>query len=313
MRIHVERVNKAKVRYIAIICLLIFADISYADFNCWDFGDGNYDSACGSAALQPNNVPDSFIAQNTKFGTTKDFGIPPIGLEIAHVMAVPDCSSQGSDNGYWLTPGFKANGSADAKYLNRYTVIFDILYPQSKDKTWRALLNTNTDVANSAEFYVLDDNTFGPWGSNTNHADIFCIPNTWYRIAIVVDMQKSKNNILTYVNGVLAGSYTDSSGIDESNYCGYTTNDGDEWPYDYLCFLGSSEDSECGAAYINALFIADYAMSSEDIAMLSDPSADGISVDESGLIIPGIVGIIAMLGLHFKKYRKQNELVLSNA
>ena len=88
----------------------------------WDFNEGDLRATVGSALTNF----DATVAADTQFGTTTSFGIPDIAGAPAKVLFYsPSIDKWG---GYIMPHGAPTGGAA---YVNRYTIIYDVLYPAS--------------------------------------------------------------------------------------------------------------------------------------------------------------------------------------
>ncbi len=155
----------------------------------WDFS-GNLAASCGKD-LQ---YYDASVQANTSFGTTTAFGISDINGVAAPVMKITPTSGNSGAAGANPTTdpwgGFKmfhgAAPSGGGVNVNQYTLIFDVLYPSTVDHSWRALLQTATNVlaGDDSEFYINMANGVGINGVYDGNIT----PDVWHRIALAVDL-----------------------------------------------------------------------------------------------------------------------------
>lgn len=227
----------------------------------WDFEQGNLKATVGRDLAFVGSATDT-----TTFGTTTSFGIPDIDGSPAMVMRFPPYPT--SADGILLFPEISANGGG--AYVNRYTLIMDILFPASSDGLWRSLFQTSNLNSNDGDFYVGDSTTSpSPNGigiSGSYHGTI--LPDTWHRIAFSVDLTRSKMD--KYIDGVYVGT-TGLDGVD-SRWSLYTAAHGEP------SWLLSDESGDTGEGYANSVTIVDCAMLAEDIAAVGKAKAEGIGI-----------------------------------
>ncbi len=235
----------------------------------WEF-DGDLHAAQGTDL--------KFVGDATatsSFGTTTSFGIPNIGGSAAYVMHFP---AYPSTDGIQMFPGIEANGGGS--YVNIYSLIMDVLYPEISNNTWRALFQTAASNNNDADFYVGDGGvTPSPNGigiSGSYHGTI--APNTWYRIGFAVDIPKLKMD--KYIDGVYVGTTTLNEGVDY-RWSLYTKTD------NVPSWLFSDESGDTAEGYVNSVVITDCALLADDFANLGAADADGIGIinlrDDTGV------------------------------
>lgn len=130
----------------------------------WDFNTG-YDASIGQEI-----VPlDAGTEAGTEFGTTTSFGIPNIAGEVANVMKFDKPPEWG---GYSVPTGAAGNGGG--WFVNQFTIIMDVLFPEESSNKRRALVAT--DYVRDAQYTVQADN--GIWAGGSSAGNIQ--PNTWY-------------------------------------------------------------------------------------------------------------------------------------
>ncbi len=227
----------------------------------WEF-DGSLSATVGTDLVFAGDA-----VNMSTFGTTTSFGIPDINGVPAFVLHFPAYLS--STDGIQMFPGIEANGGGI--YVNIYSLVMDILYPEISDGIWRALFQTAGSNNNDADFYVGDGGTTpSPNGigiSGQYHGTI--APNTWYRIGFAVDLPKLKMD--KYIDGVYVGTTTLGSGVD-GRWSLYTkTHNTPSW-------LFSDESGDTGEGYVNSVVITDCAMLADDFANLGPADADGIGI-----------------------------------
>jgi hypothetical protein len=249
----------------------------------WEF-NGDFSAATGAAI-----VPQGIAIANSVFGTTTALGVPNIGGVVAQVMRFPVMPT--SADGYKMFPGAAANGSYSSGDVNKYSLVMDVLYPTASDNTYRALFQTQASNGNDADFFIGDGTTTpqpnGIGISGYYHGTI--LPDTWYRIALVVDLDTLAGTptYYKYINGTLVGSQE----LRNTRFAPWSLESGNP------SWIFSDNDGETALGYVNSVQFSDYAMTAAQIAFLGGPSADGIMVipePASGLLLgAGLILLIA--------------------
>ncbi len=270
----------------ATMCLGLADSTRAAVTGQWEF-NGDFSSSIG-IALEPAGT----AVAGSAFGTTTSFGVPDIGGQAAQIMRFPTLA--GSADGYKIFPGAAANGStAD---VNRYSLIMDILYP-STSTGYRALFQTSAANSNDGDWFVNGDNGLGTRGMYNGNLT----PDTWHRIALVVDLEQADatKKFLTYIDGALAG-YSDlgSEGNPGGRYSVYPDDSGSP------SWILSDNDGETALGYLNSVQFSDYALTSDEIALLGGPTALGIGVipePSTGLLL--LAGLGLLMGRNSRRVR----------
>jgi hypothetical protein len=213
----------------------------------WDFNAGDLSATVGSALTNFNDT----VASDTQFGTTTQFGIPDIGGAPANVLYYTP--SGGAWGGYIMPHGAAPN--AGGTYVNRYTIIYDVLYPASSDSTWRALLQTSSGNANDGDLFI---NTANGIGISGNYQGTVT-PDLWHRIVVTVDLTGS--TLKKYIDGQLVGTQTLGEGVDG------------RWSLDPVALLFADEDGETNPGYVNAIQFRSGVMSEAEVAALGGVTA----------------------------------------
>ncbi len=240
----------------------------------WEF-NGDFSAAIGAAL-----VPQGIAVSQSVFGTTTALGVPDIGGVVAQVMRFPMMPT--SADGYKMFPGAPANGSYSAGDVNRYSLVMDVLYPAASDNVYRALFQTSADNSNDADFFV-GDGTTTPQADGIGISGVYngtILPNTWYRIALVVNLDTPTGTptYYKYINGALVGSQE----LRASRFAPWSLESGNP------SWIFSDNDGETALGYVNSVQFSDYPMTAAEIALLGGPSAAGIPVipePASGLLL----------------------------
>jgi len=230
----------------------------------WDFTSGDLAASYGPGVLEFADGPGGSTAQQTTFGTTTTFGLPDIAGQPASVMRFPKATS--NRMGFRVRHGAPANGGGI--YVNEYTLIMDLLIPQSTFNTddWLPFHNTNCCNANDADVFVrLSDGGIGISGVYQGQLEA----NTWQRVALVFDFT-SQLELIKYVDGIEVGRQG-LGGLD-GRWSLYTRIDA--WPW---FFLFTDDSGDAASAYLNSLHFVDRAMSPAEIGAFGGPDADGIA------------------------------------
>jgi hypothetical protein len=231
----------------------------------WDFDQGDLAITAGVGTLE---YADGAGTQAlTAFETTDGTTVPHINGQPAKFMRVPAFTAPA--NGYTLTMPTLPNGGGG--YVNRYTMVFDILSPGSIN--WTPLFNTNPGNGNDADFYVSDAGALGI-GALGYSAGGLIGPDTWYRIAFAADL--GAGQVSYYVNGQPVRVRTGGSLLD-GRFALYSGNDGGP---DILLFNEPS-GSYTHEVLVNSFMFTDRRMSAEELWALGGPSAAGIPADIS--------------------------------
>lgn len=225
----------------------------------WDFTQGNLSGTVG-AALGYLDGPGGATSQKTKFGSTTSFGLPDIDGAAGNAMFFPASTAP---EGFVMPVNAEANG--DGALVNQWTLIMDVLYPTESDGKWRALIETDGRlVAADADFFI---NPAGGIGISGRY-DGKILPNTWYRIALVVDT--TANALRKYINGELVGTQA-------AGGSGTSALDG-RWA---LAPGGTSElfndnDGETAAGYVSSIQLRNVALTTAQLSAIGGPAASGI-------------------------------------
>jgi hypothetical protein len=146
----------------------------------WDFNDGDLKATVGQ---------DLQFLGDTATKTTFETAV--VNGANAKVMHFPAADPT---EGYLMLHGAQPNGGGTN--VNVYTLVMDLLWPSSSDGTFRALYNSDTRNEQDAVMFVNPD---GAIGVNNDYSGEM-LPDTWYRLAIVVDLPNG--TITKYLNGV---------------------------------------------------------------------------------------------------------------
>ena len=231
----------------------------------WDFNSGNLTATTGADLAYRGDT-----ALSTVFTTSLIGGLP------ANVMQFPATTPT---QGYIMTHGMAPNGGGS--FVNQYTLIMDIMFPTASSGVYRALLQTSTGNANDGDLFVNTSNGIGISGSY--HGAI--LPDTWHRVAFVVDLTLGADRLRKFIDGALVGTQPLSSGVDG------------RWSLGATALVFTDEDGETALGFVNSLQIHDAVLSDSLIASLGGATAAGIPVipePASGLLLGAGLFLLAV-------------------
>jgi hypothetical protein len=240
---------------IGFVCVAVAAVCAMASATVvqFDFG-GDLGASVGPGTLGYFNGATTSSA--VSFGTASSFGLPALPGGDATVMSF---AAFQPDQGLALDTGCGPNGSTGD--INQYTMIWDLLTP-SFVSSYSSLYNTSGSNSNDGDFFIQQGKGVGISGQY----DGIVNAGQWYRIAISMDLESS--TMSKYIDGVLVGTQTLSSGAGGRWSL---------WPTGSLpTFLLADEDGETNAGYINSFYFADRALSSSEIAVFGGADTNGV-------------------------------------
>jgi predicted phosphodiesterase len=210
----------------------------------WDFNSSNLTATVGAALAYRGTT-----ASTTSFTTTT------IGGQPATVMSFPATTAT---QGYRMTHGIAPNGGGG--FVNQYTLIMDVMFPAASSGGYRALLQTSENNANDGDIFVNPANGIGI--SGIYHGVLG--PDTWHRVALVVDLTFPTQRLRKFIDGILVGTQDLSDGVDG------------RWSLNPTALLFTDEDGETAAGFVNSIQIRSEAMLTSDVAALGGATATGI-------------------------------------
>jgi hypothetical protein len=265
-----------KLKYLLCMAsMLCVTKLAAQPFGSWDFNSSNLVATAGSDLAYADGSGGS-TASKTVFGATTQLGIPDIAGSPAIVLKFPAATN---GEGY-LMPTPSANGGGST--VNEYTYILDVFYPSAAVGTTRPLIQTEdgTHLGGAQQFIVVDGESggVGPASIGSGAANGPYVgslqPNTWYRLAIVV---QAGGTIRVYTNGVEMGSF---SGGDLDGFFALNPN--------AMALILANTSQAAAAGYANSIQLRDVALNAGQIAALGTVSAAGIPT-----IIPPVPSFIA--------------------
>jgi hypothetical protein len=196
----------------------------------WDFSTGSFTPVSGMPGMQLTWLPDTpyYAAFGgtpnpplLSYATTGSFGVAALGSSTATVLRVPDMRGRGAAVGMLASFPLLANGTANGgeplTKLNRYTLVTDVLVPES----------TLTSLPNYLDLFQPRGNGDGSLfvrkasqqlGAAVSYGGQIA-PNTWYRIAMVMqlDAATSAPRYETYIDGQPIGQIVWDQIVVDSN------------------------------------------------------------------------------------------------
>jgi hypothetical protein len=237
----------------ARLCIAVAAVISVQTFGQtstnltgqWDFNQGDLKATVGT---------DMQFLRDTATKTT--FQTIDVNGANGNVMDFPAATAS---EGYLVFHGAKPNGGGTN--VNIYTLVLDLLWPSAtSDGTFRALYNSDTNNAQDAIMFVNPDNAIG---INNDYAGEM-LADTWYRLALVVNLNETNSTITKFLNGVNVGVQTlDANSVDSRFSLGPA----------FLLFTDASEETAPGLVD-RVQFYSD-ALGDTQVAALGLPLGDG--------------------------------------
>ena len=222
----------------------------------WDFNSGTLAGTVG-AAITYADGPGATTQAGTSFGTTTALGVPDIGGTAANIMKFPAAVAPA---GY--TVPINAAGNGGGSLVNQWTMIVDVLYPTESNNKFRTFIDTDGGAINvDSELFVNAANGIGTDGNYSGTV----LPNTWHRIAFVVDQADGVNRIRKYIDGVEVG-VQNAGGLDGRwalSAGGFAT-------------LFSDNDTDVAPGFVNSIQIYDVALSKPQIGAFGKPTAAGL-------------------------------------
>ncbi len=232
----------------------------------WDFNSGDLRATVGAEM--------EFVGTTSNSAT---FPIADIGGQPTGVLAF---GSNAISEGFYVRHGIKPNGGGH--FVNQYTLLMDVMFPAPANGQWRALFQTDpfNRAGNESDLLVGDasasPNPNGIGAEGVFHGTI--APDTWYRIALVVDLTAPAGQQLTkYINGVNVGSQSLSGGVDGRFALGPTAQ---------LFASGLAGFTQSG--FVNSIQFVNSVVPPAKIAALGGPTAAGLPPGNAALQFSGI-------------------------
>jgi hypothetical protein len=199
---------------------------------------------------------------------------------------------------YQCEHGIPANGGS-ASWVNEFTLLFDVMYPEESAGKWRAFYQTGYEPYNDSEYFIHPaDESWGVgdlgYTDNATVGEWYSSHSTWYRVVLTVNLDDDPDVAFhdLYINGELKGDHkTDNLGLD-GRFSLYPSDH--EHPYIVLC---GDNDGDDALMYFSNIAIWDRPLTGAEIASLGGP---GAAIPEPATI--ALLGLGA-LGLILRKRR----------
>lgn len=174
---------------------------------------------------------------------------------------------------YRCTPGIPPNGFGSTNdpndipvFINEYSLLFDMSYPESTVGEWACILQTSQLNDGDGEYFKHpDDESWGCWDlgytDNPVAGEFFSTSNTWYRMVFSVKLAND-------------GSQFFNMYIDGERACTHNTTalwwDG-RFSIEETVLFFADENQEDAELHISNLAIWDRPMTDQEVAMLGVP------------------------------------------
>jgi hypothetical protein len=230
----------------------------------WEFEDGgNLTAATLGADLALTN-PNGTEAAAPGSGTVFDMGAAQLGV----------------GDYYTADHGIAPNGGGS--FVNQYTLLFDLNYPEATKGSWRTLFSTATDItAGDGEYFIHPaDESWGVGDLGYTDGDpvgtFFSSADTWYRAVLTFDLGNANS---LYIDGNLVG-VLDPSSIDS------------RFSLEPIVHILGDNDGDDGLMAISNLAIWDETLSASAVAALGGAGRQIPIPEPTSLALMLLVGIV---------------------
>lgn len=234
------------------------APLAAQPFGQWDFNQSNLVATVG-ANLTYRDGEGGLTAAATQFGTTASFGLPNINGAQATIMRFP-ASDMSWFMGFDITAPPSANGGGSL--VNNYTLLLDVLFPTESNGKVRPILETDQQFITPEADLIVDVGNGIGGVPGPYHGTI--LPNTWYRIAFVVD--GAARELRKYINGVEVGIQPIAT-VDSKFAL---------TPGGVSALFANNTAATAAVGYVNSLQLRDSALNAGQVNALGGPTAAGI-------------------------------------
>jgi hypothetical protein len=236
----------------------------------WDFKKMNLERT-GIGSRLKNLATDNSTLQQIEFARTNEFGIPPIDDIDTIVAKIP---AYNPENGLFAYDNFMMEDSGAVDYT--YSVVMDILIESKDSGNYIALIQTNPDNLNDADFFISPDAGMGTFGEYHGKFTF----NQWHRLVFVHD-------------GYMLKKYMDGEWIGEMQIEGsrWTVFNNMAYHGKHGLLLFADDDNETAEIYVNAIQLRNYAMSEGEISLLAGANATGIPVNNKKVFSTSIANL----------------------
>ncbi|MBN2377309.1 MAG: PEP-CTERM sorting domain-containing protein [Sedimentisphaerales bacterium] len=142
--------------------------------------------------------------------------------------------------------GISANGGGS--WVNEFTLLFDVKYPEASTGSWRAFYNTNWSNSNDSEYFIHPSDE--SWGvgdlgyTDGAYGTFFSSSETWYRVVMSVNLETDTSLAYhdLYIDGVKVDDHKKTAlGLD-GRFSLYTKESSTPWVV--LCGDNDGDDAE---------------------------------------------------------------------
>ena len=235
----------------------------------WNFNSpaGPFAASTGTARLGYHDPQNSgWGPKETVFARASELKLPRINGIDAFVMAFPAANPS---QGYSVIHNSPPNGAyARNGYPSNYTLVMDLLFQESGEKSYTGLYQTSADNSNDAEMFVVNKP-----GGGLGVAGIYngaVSTGTWHRLAWTVQCgieSGGAGQISKFIDGrFVGGQYTPEKG----QKC--------RWSLDPVFILFADNDGETARGFVASLMYTDRVLPLREIAALGGPSGRGADI-----------------------------------
>ena len=194
---------------------------------------------------------------------------------------------------YQCEHGIGANGGGG--YVNEFTLLFDVMYPQQSAGQWRAFYQSGYDAYNDSEYFIHPaDESWGVgdlgYTDNATVGEFYSSHSTWYRVVLTVNLDNNSGAAFhdLYINGKLEGNHNTANLDLDGRFALYPSDDAN--PYLVLC---GDNDGEDARMHFSNIAIWGRPLTPEEIADLGGPG-DPILENQPGVKITESDGTTAV-------------------
>ncbi len=185
---------------------------------------------------------------------------------------------------YQCAHGISANGGGN--WVNEFTLLFDVMYPEQSAGKWRAFYQTGYDTYNDSEYFIQPaDESWGVgdlgYTDNATVGEWYSSHSTWYRVVLTVNLDANPDVAFhdLYINGELKGKHNTDSLVLDGRFSLYAS-DADN---PYVVFAGDN-DGDDALMHFSNIAIWDRPLTPQEIARLGGPGeATVLDRDGDGL------------------------------
>ncbi|UCG49887.1 MAG: discoidin domain-containing protein [Phycisphaerales bacterium] len=173
---------------------------------------------------------------------------------------------------YQCAHGVAANGGSTT-YVNEFTLLFDVMYPEESVGKWRAFYQTGYETYNDSDYFInpgdeswgvaalgyTNSDTVGQWQSTHS---------TWYRAVLTVNLDDDPAAAFhdLYINGQLKGKHNTGNLDLDGRFSLYPA----DYANPYVVFSGDN-NGEDALMYFSNIAIWERPLTAQEIAALGGP------------------------------------------